>query len=272
MQQEKNLNGIQVWVTRPAHQAKPLSKIIIAQGGQVILFPLLEIHSINPSQKILSLCRDLSQIDYIVFISPNAVDYGVKLLLQYGKIPEQIKLITIGQASTQRLQQLTARTADISPIGQYNSETLLAHPQLSDQLIETKQFIIFRGLGGRELLADVLRQRGAIVTYAEVYQRLKPKVKAAMINRLWHSYEQKNNTARIIILSSNEALLNLFEIFRQSASTTIFQQLLLTPLIVITQKMRLNALELGFKSTIISTEKSTNEAILKSLEAYKISL
>lgn len=270
MQQKQNLNGLDVWVTRPSHQAEPLQESIAAQGGHSILFPVLEIQAISPGGNILNLCHHLDHIDYIVFISPNAVEHGVNLLLQYAdSIPERIQLVTIGQASNQKLQQLTSRTADISPLGQYNSETLLAHPLLHEKIIRNKQFLIFRGLGGRELLAEVLTQRGAKVTYVEVYQRLKPVINSSEISTLWHSPIKNNASCRIIILNSNAALLNLIEIFKQSATREIYQQLLLSSLIVITEKMRLNALRLGFTGKIVVADKSSNEAICNALIKYK---
>lgn len=270
MQQQQNLNGLQVWITRPAHQAKILSDMVIAHGGQSMLFPVMTIEPIAMAKKIISILDNLRDIDYITFISPNAVEFGVKELLQRGKIPQHLKLVTIGQASTQKLQQLTDRIPDISPVDQYNSETLLVHEDLSAKIINNKHFIIFRGAGGRELLADTLRQRGAIVHYAEVYQRLKPKVSDDKINALWIESTKQEPLSRIISLSSNEALNNLVEIFADFSKQKFYKQLLRCPLIVITEKMRLNARDSGFTNDIIIAEKASNEAFLQGILSWYI--
>lgn len=265
MQQEKNLNNLQVWVTRPVNQAKTLSKMIIDHGGQVIQFPVITIQAIALTTNNSDLLKQLENIDYIVFISPNAVTYGVTELLKYGEIPAHLKLVTIGQASAQKLQQMTGRTPDITPIDHYNSEALLAHKGLSYNTIKNKGFIIFRGRGGRELLADTLKERGAVIHYIEVYQRLKPIVSDDEINSLWQESSGKKTMSRIISLSSNEGLNNLVEIFASSSNQYAYKQLLLSPLIVVTEKMRLNAQNLGFKSDIIIAEKSSNDAFLKGI-------
>ncbi len=270
MQQEKNLNDLQVWVTRPVHQAKILSKMILDHGGQLIQFPVITIQAIALTTNNSDLLSQLANIDYIVFISPNAVTYGVTELLKYGEIPAHIKLVTIGQASAKKLQQMTGRTPDISPIDHYNSEALLAHKGLKHKTIKNQEFIIFRGRGGRELLADTLKERGAIIHYVEVYQRLKPIVSDGEINSLWQESTRKETTrketiSRIISLSSNEGLNNLVEIFANSSNQYAYEQLLLSPLIVVTEKMRLNAQNLGFKSDIVIAEKSSNDAFLKGI-------
>ncbi len=265
MQQEKNLNNLQVWVTRPVQQAKILSKMILDHGGQLIQFPVITIQAIALTTNNSDLLKQLESIDYIVFVSPNAVTYGVTELLKYGEIPAHLKLVTIGQASAQKLQQMTGRTPDISPIDYYNSEALLAHKGLSHNTIKNQEFIIFRGRGGRELLADTLKERGAIIYYVEVYQRLKPIVSDNEINALLQESTRKETTSRIISLSSNEGLNNLVEIFANSSNQYAYEQLLLSPLIVVTKKMRLNAQNLGFKSDIVIADKSSNDAFLKGI-------
>ena len=265
---QQKLSGLQIWVTRPAHQANTLKKMIIAQGGQAILFPVIAIEPIALTKKLVNTLNNLSAIDYIVFISPNAVELGVAALLQYGKIPKHLKLVTIGQASARKLQQLSNRSADISPTDQYNSEALLAHQELQPGIIEHKQFLIFRGVGGRELLADTLKKRGANVHYAEVYQRLKPEVDKEIIELLGTTAAQSCAESRIITLTSNEGLNNMVKIFSDANSHQAYQQLLLSPIVVVTEKMRRNAINLGFKNDIIIAAKASNEALIEAIQTW----
>jgi uroporphyrinogen-III synthase len=58
------------------------------------------------------------------------------------------------------------------PASSYDSEGLLALPELAR--IEDKRAILFRGQGGRELLARTLESRGATVDAVSCYRRAAP--------------------------------------------------------------------------------------------------
>ncbi|WP_296815495.1 uroporphyrinogen-III synthase [Thiobacillus sp.] len=59
----------------------------------------------------------------------------------------------------------------VTPDGQ-DSEAVLALPQL--QAVAGRQVVIVRGVGGRALMADTLRARGADVHFMECYRRTCP--------------------------------------------------------------------------------------------------
>jgi uroporphyrinogen-III synthase len=48
-----------------------------------------------------------------------------------------------------------------------------------------KRVIIFRGEGGRELLGETLKQRGAAVEYVSCYRRARPQLDPAPLLKLW---------------------------------------------------------------------------------------
>lgn len=249
-------------VTRPAHQAQTLCDMINHAGGQALALPVIEIVPLDLSASAEQKIKQIAAIDYAVFISPNAVQYGLKRILAHGKIPDKLKLVSIGRASAQKLQQLSGRPADIVPQGQYNSETLLAHKALQSHSVRDKKILIFRGTDGRELLADVLRERGADVSYAPVYQRVLPHYSEQCFMQIWSA------RADIITLTSNEGLNNLIHLCHKHLSNEQLEQLWQCPLVVVTDKMRQTAQTAGFKNNILIAHKASNEALLEAVERW----
>ena len=90
-------------------------------------------------------------------------------------LPPTLKIATVGQGSAKALQELGISDV-LAPVERFDSEGLLALPEL--QNVSGWRVMIFRGDGGRELLGDTLKARGATVEYAACYQRSKPRLDA----------------------------------------------------------------------------------------------
>ena len=257
------LNDVRILVTRPAHQADVFCHLLEEQGGQAIRLPVIEIEAMALSQKMSAVIDNIDDIDFAIFISPNAVEYGLSVLFDHGKIPDKLKLVTIGQASAQKMQQLLGRMPTIYPTEHYNSEALLALESLQCDKVNHKKILIFRGRGGREFLAEKLRQRGAWVEYAEVYARKKPSPENSMLESIWHH----DTSPDIVTVTSNEGLCNLLAMFERANEQydSCLEKLLQTPLVVVTEKMRISAQKSGFKNVIIIHARSSNEALLESV-------
>lgn len=83
-----------------------------------------------------------------------------------------MKIATVGQGSAKALRDMGVDQI-IAPQDRFDSEALLALPEL--QQVAGWRVAIFRGDGGRELLGDTLKARGATVEYAACYQRARPQ-------------------------------------------------------------------------------------------------
>ncbi|MFY9721461.1 MAG: uroporphyrinogen-III synthase, partial [Azonexus sp.] len=70
------LAGKSIVVTRARAQAGPLAAAIAAQGGEPLIFPLLEISPAADAQPLVAAVARLADYALAVFISPNAVDYA----------------------------------------------------------------------------------------------------------------------------------------------------------------------------------------------------
>ena len=223
MTNTKSLSRLKILVTRPTHQAVNLCNAIRALGGVPILFPTLEIESLEDKADLVAATSQLEKYDLVIFTSANAV---LNVMPYWSVSPvSDLVVAAIGPATMQILAQYKIR-ADVLPVNSYNSEGLLNHPQLLHS--EGKKVMIFSGVGGRILLADALKQRGAEVTQVAVYRRILPQQNSDIWTKIWHSGD-----VDIIISTSNESLRNLLNL----AGTASRHWLLGLPLLVISQRM-----------------------------------
>jgi uroporphyrinogen-III synthase len=242
-----NLECRGVLVTRAAHQASGLAGLIESQGGRAICFPALEIGSARDSASALELLQQ--HWDLAVFISPNAVRYAVELLA--GGRLQSHQIAAVGEATARALRN-TGMPADLIPQHRYDSEGLLALPEL--QQLRNRRVLIVRGEGGRRLLGDSLRARGAKVGYAEVYQRMKPVVDPAVLLQHWQA------DVDIVTATSAEVLDNLVAMLGEPGAPL----LRLTPLLVISERMAARARELGFKQ-VLQASGADDASVMKAL-------
>jgi uroporphyrinogen-III synthase len=158
---DRPLAGCRVLVTRPPAQADGLCEAIESAGGTAIRFPVLSIVG-RERGEIDADYGDLAP-DVVVFVSANAVTYGLPVLHEVGA-----KFAAVGPATAAALSE-AGRPPDIVPASGYDSESLLAEPAMTD--VKGKRILIVRGQNGRERLAETLRDRGATVSYLAVYRR-----------------------------------------------------------------------------------------------------
>ena len=156
------LAGCRILVTRPLSQAEPLCQAIRAAGGEPTLFPVLRIVPVSDAETAAAVDA-LPEPDLAIFVSRNAVEYGLGLI---GNT--RARLAAVGPATAAALAARGA-PADVVPSGGADSEHLLAAAPLTD--VAGRHVVIVRGDAGRELLADTLRARGATVHYLPVYRR-----------------------------------------------------------------------------------------------------
>ena len=163
------LAGLRIVVTRPRDQSVVLARRIAQAGGTPLLFPLLEIVACESGEDFSERLQQLPGADLLIFISPNAVQFGLAAIRQAGVVlPPSLQMAAVGQGTARALRD-AGYEGVLVPAHQFDSEGLLALPAL--QQVAGRQVVILRGEGGRELLAETLRSRGARVTYLNCYTR-----------------------------------------------------------------------------------------------------
>jgi uroporphyrinogen-III synthase len=171
-------------VTRPLAQAQPLARLIEAEGGEAIVFPVLSIEPAADLAAVRTGVGPIEQFDLAVFVSRNAVEHGRALLA--GAAPGRPRVAAIGPSTAQALEQAGLRV-DIRPTCGFTSEALLAQPAL--QSVRGLRVLVVRGAGGRELLGETLAARGAELRYAEVYARRASTADARLLRERWERAE-----------------------------------------------------------------------------------
>jgi len=200
---DRPLTGKNIVVTRPAHQARELAAMIRAAGGVATLFPVLEIRDLEDLKPLLDIIARLDEFDLAVFISPNAVNKAMNLITAYRALPPALLCAAIGRGGVKELARFGVTNA-IAPSRRFDSEALLELPGMRE--MRGKRVVIFRGDGGRELLGDTLKARGAAVEYAECYRRGMPNLDAAPLLKAW-----ARNELDAVTVTSSEGLRNLYE-------------------------------------------------------------
>jgi uroporphyrinogen-III synthase len=196
---KNSLNGFGIVITRPADQAKSLSAAIQQCGGEAILFPLIAIAPLAEYDLFEQAISALNHADWAIFISSNAVTHAMpRIIKQFGHIPKKLRFAAIGQKTAQTLASYGVQQV-LVPQLRFDSETMLALDEMRD--VSGKAIVIFRGLGGREILADTLKKRGAEVVFAECYQRTNPQADCALLAQQWQAQQ-----CHAIIVTSSEAM------------------------------------------------------------------
>jgi len=250
------LAGRTIVVTRPQAQAAPLVEAIAAAGGAPLVFPLLEISPAADPQPLVEAAAHFNDYAFAVFISPNAVDYALPTILARGPWPAALTPAAVGQGTVKALAAHGVGGC-IAPTERFDSEALLALPELAASRVAARRIAIFRGDGGRELLADTLRQRGADVDCVTCYRRSGPSQGASPLLAAWRAGQLDALT-----VSSSEGLRYLVDLL-DGEGLAFLQK---TPLFVPHVRIAENARALGL-SNILLTD-AADAGILAGLLAY----
>ncbi|MDN3577869.1 uroporphyrinogen-III C-methyltransferase [Chitinimonas viridis] len=187
-------------VTRPENQSDRLTALLLEAGAEPLLAPMIAIgEAAEPAALDAALTR-LDDYDLAVFISPTALD---QVGARVQRWPTELPAAVIGPASRERAHELGILDV-ISPDSRFDSEGLLEHPAM--QRMEGRRVVLFRGNGGRELLAETLAARGAKVNIVEAYRRLPPTMAREELATLLAG------GCDGVIVTSSEAVQNLFSL------------------------------------------------------------
>lgn len=172
--------GWRLLLTRPTDESAALSSVLAEQGIFSSSLPLLDIVPIPVSDKMREVIQGLDRYCAVIVVSKPAARIGVELLDRFYPRTPAVKWFSVGAATAQILAD---RGLDVScPLEGDDSEALLTLANLRDAIARPDpRVLILRGEGGRELLAERLREQGASVDYLELYRRELPHYPASAL-------------------------------------------------------------------------------------------
>jgi uroporphyrinogen-III synthase len=207
----KPLANISVLVTRPVDQSVRLTQRLQDLGAEVIAFPALAIVGPLRPELLNQHLTEIEHYDWVVFVSPTAVQFGLAALRQITPASiAKINAAAVGAGTASALHTAGCNNVIVSESGA-DSEDLLALPEFAD--LTGRRVLILRGEGGRELIADTLRARGANVDYAECYRRVCPATDPAPLVAALAAHR-----IQAVTVFSSETLDNLLQLSDSAAA------------------------------------------------------
>jgi uroporphyrinogen-III synthase len=245
-----SLKGLHILNTRPAHQAAVLSLALQNAGARVTELALMAIQPRSLSAADERLLMELDRYDAAFFVSANAAKLGLDAVANYwAQWPHRLPAYAVGEGSATPLREagLTVYTPS-----QPDSEGLLLMPEW--QQATGKKVLIFRGVGGRELLRETLQARGASVDMIELYHRELPSTS----QQQWSQLSTSHSTIDVVILSSPAALQH----WQQLAGSAALQPLWL----VVSPRLRQQADALGAR--VCEAKSADTASLLSALQHH----
>ncbi|OGT37653.1 MAG: hypothetical protein A3F12_05070 [Gammaproteobacteria bacterium RIFCSPHIGHO2_12_FULL_38_14] len=248
---------LSILVTRPGQRGLQLCKRIEAEGDQAIYLPTIDFAPYQNQKQLTSWINQLDEQDVIIFTSERAVIAFFDLYFKKNEPIPVKKIAAVGRHTAKLLEQKGFNV--IYPQHEAGSEGLLHLPQFTS--VAHEKIMLITGENGRDFLEKTLRLRGALVTSMFVYKRILPLLDSTHVA---HAFKQRKIDA--IIAASFDSVHNLKILLHD-----VWPLLLKVPLIVVSERIKILAKDLGFQ-TIWVTRDTSLQAFIDMLEEKRIAL
>lgn len=255
------MTGWRLLLTRPTAECQALAASLAEHGVFSSSLPLLATEPVPLTSAQQALMADLASYCTVIVVSKTAARLGLDLLRQHWtQPPSGPRWFSVGAATAQVLDDYLAAYGVHThyPEQGDDSEALLALPALEQALQATQpRVLLIRGEGGRELIADTLRRRGATLDYLELYRRVCPQYPAGTL-------AQRVAAERLnaLLVSSAQGLEHL----RLQAADS-WMQLARLPLLVPSPRVAALARSAGARQ-VIDCRGASAAAVLAALRAH----
>ena len=240
--------GATLIVTRPAAVSAALKRRITAQGGAALSLPGIGLHMTPEPVAARAALRKAREADMAIFISPIAVRYAF-VLLPTLRFARTTRICAMGAGTARALARRGLRGV-IWPMARQDSEGLLALPELTR--LRGRPVALIGAPGGRDVLPDTLRARGATLQSIHVYQRSAPRLTRRHLDALALA-----SPPLLTLLSSAEALDNL----RAQLPAPLFARLAAGDAIVSSLRLAQAARRAGFPRAHVAVSAGASDML-----------
>jgi uroporphyrinogen III methyltransferase/synthase len=164
------LQGVRILVTRAPQQASEFSAQLAGMGALAIEIPTIQ---------------RLPETTLVVFTSANAVKIFCDFLVAAGHDASRLRTAKLCAIGSETARALARR--DLEPdlvAGEYTAEGLVE--ALAGWDLEGARVLVPRAAVGRDVLPELLAQRGAEVEMLTVYETVMPAGTPAALRRLFN--------------------------------------------------------------------------------------
>lgn len=264
-------------VTRPSGQARQLIEVLsqaiensgVAKRGfpEIISLPLLTIVPKADAALADHIASALRDADLAIFVSPNAIESVMRLLERdWQEFSKKIIPIGVMGGSSQLALQNhgIGNESNPTPIiipqhnAQWDSEGLWHELQRLGWDWASKKVVIFKGDGGRDWLADTLKNAGAHVETISTYTRIPLDID----NPAWQAIHDMDFSKSLWLLTSSEAVRYLGAVMKDQFTQDLSSASALCPHHNIADAAEI----IGFGE--VFTTESGDEALIKASLAW----
>jgi uroporphyrinogen-III synthase len=207
----------QLLVTRPQAQAEGWVRELRAHGVPAHALPLLAIES-APAAAAHEAWGTIAGHGFVMFVSPNAVQSFFALRPPGLAWPHGTRAGSTGPGTTQALREVGVPASQIDEPAResasFDSEALWQQ-RLCTRDWQQARVLVVRGDGGREWLAERLRDAGAQVEFVHAYRRVLPRWDADQQSLASQALAAPQQV--VWLLSSSQAVNNLRQLLPQAA-------------------------------------------------------
>ena len=166
------LFGKRVLVTRPREQAAELVDLLTAYGADSIEAPMIRMAPPEDPDPLLRAAANPEQFDWIVFTSANAVEAFMTALLDGERDVRALKGPRICTSGTATAEKLAAYGIKVDVIPREFRGDAVAAALMAQGPMTGMRVLLPRSDIGREVIAEQLREAGAVVTEVIAYRTI----------------------------------------------------------------------------------------------------